>query len=161
MRIGVAGAGPSSLYLLRTIKNHDITAFEEDSKLGLPRHCTGLVSINGAIALGIYRREVVMGRYSRVRIINGEDGAAVEFKLPRHSIIMLHRPGLEESLYEGTGVEFGRRIKEATTGGRLIDGEGAHGFDAAIVGEGARGMLSRALGARGEYLFGIQGDGRG
>ncbi|GGP19418.1 dehydrogenase [Thermocladium modestius] len=161
MRIGVAGAGPSSLYLLRITKNHDITAFEEDPKLGLPRHCTGLVSINGAIGLGIYRREIVIGRYSRVRIINGEDGAAVEFRLPRHSIIMLDRPGLEESLYEGVGVEFGRRVKEATRGGSLIDGEGAHGFDAAIIGEGARGRLSRALGMRGEYLFGIQGDGRG
>ncbi len=113
----VAGAGPSSLYLLRITKNHDITAFEEDPpKLGLPRHCTGLVSINGAIGLGIYRREIVIGRYSRVRIINGEDGAAVEFRLPRHSIIMLDRPGLEESLYEGVGVEFGRRVKEATRG---------------------------------------------
>lgn len=160
MRIGIVGAGPSALYLLRMVKNHDVTVYEEDPRLGLPRHCTGLVSMNGAAALGIYRRDIVMGRYSRVKVINGENGSTVTFNLPKHSIIMLNRPSLEESLYDGSGIIFNSRVKAVSPHGNIKSLSSDKRFDAVIVAEGARARLSRIFGINYDYLFGIQGDGK-
>jgi len=160
MRIGIAGAGPSALYLLRMVRNHDVVVYEEDSRLGLPRHCTGLVSMNGATALGIYRRDIVMGRYSRVRVINGEDGSTVTFNLPKHSIIMLDRPSLEESLYDGSGIIFNARVKAVSPHGDINTASRDGRFDAVVVAEGARARLSGIFGIKYDYLFGIQGDGK-
>jgi len=57
VRIAVIGAGPAGLSVAAALKGAEV--FEEHNAVGLPRHCTSLVSAVSAERVGIPREVVV------------------------------------------------------------------------------------------------------
>ena len=85
-RISVIGAGPAgsySAYLLAKA-GFAVDVFEEHSAVGLPVHCTGIVTSE---LLKFVHGEFVINRIRSARIF-APDGSFVELKLKRPNLIL-------------------------------------------------------------------------
>jgi len=164
VRVGLIGGGPSNLFLAWLLRNDaDLYLIEEDSRLGLPMHCTGLVSERMAIALGLGGR-VVDNYYSSLTITNSLNSKGILLRFTGNRIVMLNRPGLEEYLYGRAsfrGIHMGIRVTEVGRRGVVRGFGGFEGsYDIVVIGEGARNVLSRiTLGTRLNTVSGVQADG--
>ncbi|MDT7902943.1 MAG: NAD(P)/FAD-dependent oxidoreductase [Caldivirga sp.] len=164
MKIGLIGGGPSNLFLAWLLRNEaDLYLIEEDNRLGLPMHCTGLVSERMAVTLGLGWR-VIDNYYSSLTITNSLNSRGVLLKFTGNRIVMLNRPGLEEHLYSKAsfrGVHMGVRVTEVNKRGVVRGFGGFEGsYDVVVIGEGARNVLSRiTLGTRLNTVSGVQADG--
>lgn len=162
MRIALVGAGPSNLHLARMLRGYDVHLFEEDNRLGIPLHCTGLVSEGMARLLGIGEK-VFVNKYDEVHIapgLSGKGGVLLRFTYNR--VVMLDRPGLENYLYERSSIRYvhlGKRVLDVRPSG-FLKAAGGHEdkFDLVVVGEGSRNILNRVLGIELRTLMGIQVD---
>ncbi|WP_048062675.1 NAD(P)/FAD-dependent oxidoreductase [Caldivirga maquilingensis] len=164
MKIGLIGAGPSNLFLAWLLRNEaDFHLIEEDKRLGLPLHCTGLVSERMAIALGISRR-VFDNYYDKLTVTTNPYSSGVLLRFTNSRVTMLNRPGLEEYLYGEASLKMehmGVRAIDVNHKG-VVKGSGGFedSFDLVVIGEGARNVLSRrVLGNRLVTVSGIQVDG--
>ena len=164
MKIGLIGAGPSNLFLAWLLRNEaDFHLIEEDRKLGLPLHCTGLVSERMAIALGIGKR-VFDNYYDKLTVATDPYSTGILLRFTGSRVIMLNRPGLEEYLYGEASLRMehmGVRATDVNYKG-VVKGSGGFedSFDLVVIGEGARNVLSRRiLGTKLITVSGIQVDG--
>ncbi|WP_291765900.1 NAD(P)/FAD-dependent oxidoreductase [Caldivirga sp. UBA161] len=164
MKIGLIGAGPSNLFLAWLLRNEaDFHIIEEDRRLGLPLHCTGLVSERMAIALGMSKR-VFDNYYDKLTVTTDPYSTGVLLRFTNSRVIMLNRPGLEEYLYGKASLKMehmGVRATDVNHKG-VVKGSGGFedSFDLVVIGEGARNVLSRrVLGTRLTTVSGIQVDG--
>ncbi len=140
MRVAVVGAGPAGLSFAAGLGDVDI--FEEHEKVGLPRHCTSLVSAKSAE--GLVPKSVVLNKYDSLTITNLERW--IHFKV-RGGVYLLDRPGLEEKLAESVNINFGKKIREVR-GGYLYSLDGARWgpYDYIAIAEGASRKLSGRFG---------------
>ncbi len=164
VKIGLIGAGPSNLFLAWLLRSEaDVHLIEEDSKLGLPLHCTGLVSEKMAITLGISRR-VFDNYYDKLTVTTDLHSTGVLLRFTNSRVTMLNRPGLEEYLHGEASLRMehmGVRVIDVSSRG-VVKGNGGFedSFDLVVIGEGARNVLSRRLlGTRLITVSGIQVDG--
>lgn len=148
MRIAVIGAGPAGLTAARGL---DADVFEEHEEVGLPRHCTSLVSSAGAEAVGV-PPEVVVRSYSLLTV-SDLAGHTLYFKL-RRPVYLLDRPGLELKLAEDVGrIRLGEQVV-AASGNYLRTRRGVRGpYDLVIVAEG----FARRFAGRLERVEGLPG----
>ncbi|MFN7106376.1 MAG: NAD(P)/FAD-dependent oxidoreductase, partial [Pyrobaculum sp.] len=142
MHIAVVGGGPAGLAFASKIRDVDI--FEEHPQVGLPRHCTSLVS--GRAAEGVVPRGIVLNKYRELLVTNLE-GQEIRFRV-RGGIYLLDRPGRELWLAgQLPSIRLNKKIGRVD--GRYlyaVDGERFGPYDYIIVAEGAARRLSKTFG---------------
>jgi len=113
----VVGAGPAGLYaaLLLAGEGLNVLVLEEHDEIGVPTHCTGVVSDE---TYSIYKipDHVVLNRPS-VCVIVSPSGVAREFRSPGEEIMVLDRAKLDQALaasaeQAGASVLTGRRVDD-------------------------------------------------
>ncbi len=167
MRICVIGAGPCGLYLASHVRSHEVVVHEEHSVVGLPRHCTSLVSIRGLQELGLYRKELVLNRFRYIEVIGPSAYPRYRLDFRHYVACVVDRPGLEryllqEVLNRGHVVKLRSRVVAVDPHGIVYTQDGAREvYDVVVVAEGGYAALTKQLGLY-DYmltkLWGIQVD---
>ncbi len=167
MRIRVIGAGAAGLSFAlaaTTVGYRDILVFEEHSRVGVPKHCTGLVSETTVQAWGNIARSCIINKFHDYIVRDVERRNTIYLKL-LEPVYLLNRVKLEEELADtilsaGGIIKFRRRIRTIHPHHNvLIDHEGNRvEYDIAVVCEGAPRILARNLGlySKPKNLVGIQ-----
>ncbi|GAB6148316.1 NAD(P)/FAD-dependent oxidoreductase [Stetteria hydrogenophila] len=151
MRAAVVGGGfwglASALALARS--GFRVTLFEEHRRVGVPEHCTGLVSRRVLDYLGRSVESSVVARYSWLRLCGPTHCARIA---PRGGVYKLDRVEVEDRLLaaaesEGVDARLGVRVSRVEPSGSLAwSGGGSASFDVVVLAEGALGRLRRRLG---------------
>src|SRR2546425_9289932 len=127
----VVGAGPAGLYTaLRTAEEGlDVVVLEEHAEIGVPTHCTGLVS-GETNRLYKIPEEVVLNRRPSCLVIS-PGGRAAELEDPGEEIAVLDRAGFDRALaasvLEAGGViRTGCRVDRVSNGDQFVEVETNH-----------------------------------
>lgn len=104
----VAGGGPAGLLSSSYLASSgcEATLYEEHRRVGVPKHCTGLVSLDTLELLPLAVRRCVRTSYRGVRVVTP---GGLEAVLEVRGLVRLERPCLEEVLLE-RAVEMGVRV---------------------------------------------------
>jgi flavin-dependent dehydrogenase len=161
----VVGGGFSGLLLASRIPGSEV--FEENPSIGVPPHCTGLVSWDTIRVIGSPARDSIVSSYKYIRVLNtaGKDIAVLK---PSQRIYKLDRILLERLLAKEAG-DMGSKIHTRARvvsvdfeGGIAVHGK--EGFRRVVgsmvaIAEGSLGTISRRLGLsrKQDLLIGIQG----
>ncbi|MEM1619158.1 MAG: NAD(P)/FAD-dependent oxidoreductase [Fervidicoccaceae archaeon] len=148
-RVAVVGAGPWGLLLAESLasSNCDVVVFEEHSRVGLPRHCAGIVSTRVFSSLG-EPIECVEAEHRSLRVVTRLGG---ELRLRGSPLLVsLERVCLEEVLLEraeraGADVRLGVRVERFGEKGEVVVEGGVERFDHVVLAFGARSELSPLL----------------
>lgn len=161
----VVGGGFSGLAFARLAPGSLV--LEENPSIGVPPHCTGIVSEETVRVIGGPARESIMGSYRTIRVLD-LSGKEILTLAPRSRIFKLDRIRLERIMAEeaeARGSKILRRARAlsadhygnitATIEGSVKSFRG----DLVVVAEGSSQRLSRSLGLsrRPELFLGIQG----
>lgn len=143
MNIAVIGAGPAGLSFAS--KYGDADVFEEHKEVGLPRHCTGLVSGSAARRVGI-PNSLILNQYRELTVTDLE-GRRIYFKM-RDSVLLVDRPGLEQWLAEGVRkLYLGKRVVNISKNYIYTSDGSKHGpYDYIVLAEGSARRFARAYG---------------
>ncbi len=145
----VVGGGPAGLQAARRLGGHArVVVFEEHVRVGVPQHCTGLVSVRGFRRYIEAPESVVLGGV-RGAVLHSPGGVELVIDAGRTVAYVLDRVMLEEELLaaaEGVGaaIHLGRR---AVVGEGVVKVSGERWGASLIV--DARGLR----GVRGDWLF--------
>lgn len=115
--VHVVGAGVSGCITARLISSAGLKTIitEEDKKVGLPQHCTGLVSVRGLEESGLSYKEAVLNSIRGSRII-GPGGTEIIVRRQAVQAYVVDRPVLDRIYCEaaedaGAEVRLGTRIR--------------------------------------------------
>ena len=144
-RIAVVGGGFAGLYAAYKLASagHRVVLFEEHRDVGLPRHCTGLVSGWVVDKIGGPAREVVRGEYKVYRMrVDGDASLELVLGDPSYRLerVLLEKKLLERVLGMGVEVRLGCRVSGVGLEGRVESCSGGSVYDAVVV---ATGFLDR------------------
>ncbi len=130
----IIGAGPAGLLSAREIASHgfDVKILEEHTKVGVPNHCAGLLSVEGLKKLGIdpsprfVQNEVMGGR------IYAPDGSRIEIRDKHPRAFVVNRAEFDRVLAEqatsvGAEIVLGHKAKKLRLSGETV--VGAEGDD--------------------------------
>src|SRR5438445_6216297 len=128
----VVGAGPAGLSatVLRAGQGLDVLALEEHAEIGVPTHCTGLVSGETNRLYKIPEEVVLNGPPSCLVISPG--GRVAELEDPGEEIAVLDRAGFDRALAAsvveaGGVVRTSCRVDHVRNGDRFVEVETACG----------------------------------
>src|SRR2546426_9820232 len=112
----VVGAGPAGLYtaLLMAEEGLDVLVFEEHPEIGVPTHCTGIVS-GETNRLYKIPEEVVLNRPPSCLVIS-PGGRVAELEDPGEEIAGLDRAGFDRAL-AASALEAGGGVRSRCRGG--------------------------------------------
>src|SRR3989475_11076962 len=118
----VVGAGPAGLYtaLRATEGGLSVVVLEEHEELGVPTHCSGIVS-GETNRLYKVPDDVVLSRPSSCLVIS-PGGRVAELEDPGAEIAVLDRAGFDPALAASV-LEAGARVRTGCLGGHIRDGE--------------------------------------
>jgi len=153
----IVGAGPAGLYTaLRTAEEGlDVVVLEEHPEIGVPTHCTGIVS---AETNRLYKipEEVVLNRPPSCLVIS-PGGRVAELEDPGEEIAVLDRAGFDRALAAsvveaGGVVRTSCRVDHVYNGGRFVEVETDRGerlrARALVLGCGVTYRFHPVLGSR-------------
>ncbi|MEO3993771.1 MAG: NAD(P)/FAD-dependent oxidoreductase [Desulfurococcaceae archaeon TW002] len=160
---GLGGLLASYVLLKRSFK---VELLEEHDSIGLPRHCSGLVSDYVVGFLGGLVREHIMNKFTEysVKIIEGNEfheALTLSFRKP---VYLVDRVGFEKDLYEIL-TSLGGKVSTKTvvtnvsiSENSLTTSRGSRYYDLVVISEGANRRLVRSLNlcGVGKYLIGPQ-----
>ncbi|MEM4970653.1 MAG: NAD(P)/FAD-dependent oxidoreductase [Sulfolobales archaeon] len=161
----VVGGGFSGLLLASRIPGSEV--FEENHSIGVPPHCTGLVSWDTIKIIGAPARESIVSSYRYIRVLNtaGEDMVILK---PSQRIYKLDRILLEKLLAReaediGSKIHTRAKVLSVDLGGSVVI-HGKGGFkrvagSLVAIAEGSLNNISRKLGLsrKQDLLVGVQG----
>ena len=128
----VVGAGPAGLYtaLRATEEGLDVVVLEEHEEIGVPTHCTGLVS---AETNRLYKipEDVVLNRPSSCLVIS-PGGRVAELEDPGEEIAVVDRAGFDRALAAsvveaGGAVRTSCRVDQVRNGDRYVEVDTSEG----------------------------------
>ena len=94
----IIGCGFAALSLLRYLKDYNVIVFEEHDNVGVPPHCTGLISDEAIKILNPIGKEHVINSYKSFRLYSPSwKPLIIDYK--RRRIHIVDRVSLDKSLY--------------------------------------------------------------
>lgn len=160
----VVGGGFAGLLLASRIPGSLV--FEENPRVGVPPHCTGLVSEKTVRLIGSPARESITSRYRVIRVVRLRGGEILSL-VPDQAVVRLDRILLEEILAKeaedlGSTVYTKTRVISIEGDSVVADGRlGIQRYRGSLIAiaEGSQQRFSRSLGLVGvsEMLVGVQG----
>lgn len=167
-KVVVVGAGLGGLlasYVLLK-KGLKVELLEEHNSIGIPRHCSGLVSDYVVSFLGRLVREHIMNRFTEysVKIIEGNEFRDALTLSLRKPVYLVDRVGFEKNLCEiltSLGGEVSTKTVVTNVNiseNSLITSRGSRHYDLVVISEGATRRLVRSLNlcSVSKYLVGPQ-----
>src|SRR5438445_8922488 len=153
----VVGAGPAGLYaaLLLAGQRLDVLVLEEHAEIGVPTHCTGVVS-GETNRLYKIPEEVVLSKPPSCLVIS-PSGRVAELEDPGEEIAVLDRAGFDRALAAsvveaGGVVRTSCRVDHVYNGGRFVEVETDRGerlrARALVLGCGVTYRFHPVLGSR-------------
>ncbi len=147
--VAVIGGGPAGLQAARRLagQGFEVVLFEEHSRVGLPQHCTGLVSVRGFAEWIRAPQDTVLWKV-RGAVLHAPNGMELYIDAGRPVAYVLDRVRFEEALLEeasalgvaaGLGVHAGYRDGLVMAGDRIL--RAGLIVDARGLPRGARGAL--------------------
>ncbi|MGC8982831.1 MAG: lycopene cyclase family protein [Desulfurococcaceae archaeon] len=155
----IVGGGPAGLYVAFNINNLDVVVLEEHFRVGIPKHCAGLVGKWTADIVSKVSQRLITNKYSSVKFLTpaGVFDAHSKNPLAYH----VDRPGLEEvlaNLVESKGhvLVTGERAKPLQ-GFKVRTSKQELEYEFLVIAEGANGVFRRSfIGTCEDYILGIQ-----
>ena len=168
--VAVIGAGFVGLYTAYMLARRGIPSviFEEHKTIGIPEHCTGLISERGLERLGILnkvRREgIILNKVRCATIILFKQKKRVCLK--KQWLLVLDRPRLDKLIYalainSGATIYLQRRVNKVFVDGTiLVRGMPDEKYDIVVIAEGINRRLIRSLYSKEleNTVFGVQAD---
>ncbi|MBI4451298.1 NAD(P)/FAD-dependent oxidoreductase [Candidatus Woesearchaeota archaeon] len=158
MRVAIVGAGPVGSFLGSQLaaNGFDVTIFEEHTTIGVPEHCTGLVTKE--LWRLVQRDEAWMLRELNSVVVHAPDGATVE--IPLHEYV-ISRPRFDRALAEdaveaGCALRTGHHFTGLKDGCAAFTSKGkSRTFDADIIvgADGPNSSVAKAAGLFGNRKF--------
>ncbi len=153
----VVGAGPAGLIAAKWISSHgfSVKILEEHTKIGVPCHCAGLVSVEGIERIGVepssrwVQNKVYGGR------IYSPDGQCIEIRDTRPRAYVIDRAAFDQVLADaavdsGADLQTGRRVEKLAVVKGLFTGVSGDGWEeyasALIDAEGPSRRLAKQAG---------------
>ncbi|HWQ17064.1 MAG TPA: NAD(P)/FAD-dependent oxidoreductase [Sulfolobales archaeon] len=164
VEILIVGGGFAGLLTASRIPGSVV--FEENPQVGIPPHCTGLVSERTVSLIGSPARESMIARYRSIVVERLRGGEIVNL-VPDQAVVRLDRVLLEkileiEAINQGSAVYTRTRVLSIGDGSIVANNKhGVHRYTGSLVviAEGSQQKFSRSLGLvrKPELLVGIQG----
>ena len=152
----VVGAGPAGLIAARELagRGFEVRVFEEHPLIGEPRHCAGILSVEGLKRLGVPPDGDFIQDEIRGGTVFSPGGEGITITSPRTRALTVDRAIFDRflagmALDEGAEIETGCRVDELSTrDGRVVGVGGDADFRAQVVvdAEGVPGALARRIG---------------
>jgi flavin-dependent dehydrogenase len=155
LKISIVGGGFAGLYAAYKLSEiHEITLYEEDERVGYPKHCTGLISKWTMKQIGSPALESLENFFNKITLKAGSSS----IRFIRDSIaVKLDRVKLEEILLKeakknGVEIHMKQRVRTATPYGEVILSNSTKTlYDAVIIADGLYGRISSNLGLNKDY----------
>ncbi|MCE4614644.1 MAG: NAD(P)/FAD-dependent oxidoreductase [Desulfurococcales archaeon] len=150
LKISVIGGGFAGLYAAyRLSEKHEVTLYEEDEKVGRPKHCTGLISKWTMEKIGSPAIDSLENSFNKITF----KAISTLVKFQRDTIaVKLDRVKLEQKLLiearkNGVITRMPSKVKTVTPRGEILTVNSRKDrFDAVIIADGLSGTVSTNLG---------------
>uniref|UniRef100_A0A7J3ZIV1 NAD(P)/FAD-dependent oxidoreductase n=1 Tax=Fervidicoccus fontis TaxID=683846 RepID=A0A7J3ZIV1_9CREN len=149
-KIAVVGAGVFGLLAARYFLNSDcnVVVYEEHATIGLPKHCTGIVSKETIEFIGDAARRCVVKAFERI-VVEHELGARLILE-GKPLAVLVDRVCLERELAReverlGGQIELESRVEELDPMGRITIAGTTRSYDRVVLAFGGSSNLSRRL----------------
>ncbi len=153
----VIGAGPAGLIAARELarRGFEVKIFEEHRNIGEPRHCAGILSVEGLKRLNVEPHHDFVQQEVRGGTAYSPSETAIQIPGGRTRAYAVDRSAFDKHLANsardhGAEIETGRRVKELLIRDGRVTGvvcsENATECELIIDCEGAGGLLARSIG---------------
>lgn len=160
----IVGGGFAGLLMASGIP--ESLVFEENTRVGIPPHCTGLVSEGTVSLIGSPAKESITSKYRVIRVVRLRGGEILSL-IPDQSVVRLDRILLEEIMAreaENRGSKIYTKtralsITDSDTAVSEKDGVKRYKGSLIAIAEGSQQRFSRSLGLaeKPEIFVGVQG----
>lgn len=155
----VIGGGPAGLYTAYNIRRHDVLVLEEHSKVGLPKHCSGIIGAFTAKLISELSNNLIDSSYKNVIFTTPRKTHRALFKTP--IAYRVNRPLLEEILVSkiealGHRVELGI-VARLNSSYEVKTPISELKYDILVAADGANSRIRRLLtGLPFKHFYGVQ-----